>query len=762
MVAVTATAIYGGSEDMVFDSVDSLVMQNPYIFIGQVKRNDISFIINNYQKFDSNYKKKKLSQTVEFIKSVNKLGVKTLVYTPYVKQIGKIEKECLEENVSKYYGGLDSYDKELSFRKFKSGESNIMVSTKAFGMGIDISDIQIVYHHAPSGTLTDYVQEIGRVARKSDIQGYAVLNYSKKDKGFSNQLYGMSLINTFEIKEVLKKIYNTFLTNKSRNLLLSVSDFGYIFESSNNLDQQVLSTLMMIEKDYLYKYRFNVLIARPKKLFVLVYAKVDILGFKTLSQHFPYAINKVSEKDNKVIIQINLDKIWERKFNDRSFPMLKRSFYKGKLFHDMSVNTIPQLKMIIERKVDYKQAYAELNDLFDSLSNIFVQLKRSGFFTKDKLYTALYKEIRNENKSRQLTNFILSEFTGMSMFNGKTEINSFLQKRAYMDEDGYKYRVFSTRYLQVFAEMLKKFNKIFADTDAKVVDRFITNNDAYTVDYIRLGYFIELLDIGVFEIKGGDKPMVFIRINDPKRIEYDSKNKYYENSLLTQTYNRHETSNKIFDYFFLNKFTNDERWNFIEDYFLGDDLDTLFNNYKSGSENKVDIINYLQNNINVVEHSTEHIKTYISDLDTFQPKPNKFYYLDSILTLTIGKNTKTMKVSEWLKNDPVNFSKAKHKFNFNMDRSVYEILCSRLRKEYPKYYKKIFGLKIEIDFKGYVNPIKAIVPYKNQPIEFYKWWCKHNDDIVLTTKEKLELFNTIYIKKPEILLAKHKKMLRVK
>jgi hypothetical protein len=70
---------------------------------------------------------------------------------------------------------------------------------------------------------------------------------------------------------VLKKIHKNYLkNNKNRNLLLSVDDFGHIFENSADLDQKVLTALMMIEKDYLAKNRFNVIIARPKKLFVKV------------------------------------------------------------------------------------------------------------------------------------------------------------------------------------------------------------------------------------------------------------------------------------------------------------------------------------------------------------------------------------------------------------------------------------------------------------------------------------------------------------
>ena len=141
MVAVTATAIYGGANDMVFDSIDSLVMHNPHIFIGQVKRNDIEFIVNNYERFTIKYEASKTSQTVDFIKKINELGLKTLVYTPYTRHIRQILDQVnadQQQIATGYYGSLDSLNKEFAYRQFKSGERKIMISTKAFGMGVDI------------------------------------------------------------------------------------------------------------------------------------------------------------------------------------------------------------------------------------------------------------------------------------------------------------------------------------------------------------------------------------------------------------------------------------------------------------------------------------------------------------------------------------------------------------------------------------------------------------------------------------------------
>ena len=63
--------------------------------------------------------------------------------------------------MASYYGKKDKEQKAEIIQSFKEGEKKIIVATKAFGMGVDISDIDRVYHVAPSGTFVDYIQEIG-------------------------------------------------------------------------------------------------------------------------------------------------------------------------------------------------------------------------------------------------------------------------------------------------------------------------------------------------------------------------------------------------------------------------------------------------------------------------------------------------------------------------------------------------------------------------------------------------------------------------
>jgi ATP-dependent DNA helicase RecQ len=759
MVAVTATAIYGGANDMVFDSIDSLVMHNPHIYIGQVKRDDIEFIINTYEKFTVNYESKKIDQTVNFIKQIHELGVKTLIYTPFTKHIRRILDQLnfeLPNVATGYYGSLDSLNKEFAYRQFKAGERKIMISTKAFGMGIDISDIQVVYHHAPSGLLPDYVQEIGRVARKPELKGFAALNYSSQDQRYTKALHGMSAIRQYQIKEVLKKIHKNYLkNNKNRNLLLSVDDFGHIFENAQDLDQKVLTALMMIEKDYLAKNRFNVIIARPKKLFVKVYARVSDQDMDTLAIKYLNTFKIIGTSGNgNNIIEMDLDKLWYDHFVNKSFPILKREFYTGNLFKDDHIKLIPQLKMSFERLDSFNNIFNKLQNLLD-----FVQIiisNTSGYFNQYEFQHELNNICINSEMSEKLSKFILSSYSGRLIQPGVIEQNAFLQQRKSID--GFEYRVFNNRYLQSFAALMSRLKDLFENTDNSIVERYVTNTESNSINYVRLGYFIEILELGTFEIKGGENPMIFIRINDPIRIERDSNNSSYSNSLLSKTLERHDLSNQIFDHFFLRSFTNAERWDFIEDFFLGSDVDLLLDKYIGGKVNNIDIIEELKKkDLLVAEVSSEQKCDY--SVNIFYPDSETYYFLENPLTITDEGGIRTKKVYEWLSDDPLAFDIVRKATPFRVNKDVFDILISRLNAHHPEYVKKVLGLKIKIEFKGFTKHVHAKVPYDTRPIEFYKWWCSNLENVIMTLEEKIRLFNRVYLLKPTVLKYEHKKLI---
>ena len=64
-----------------------------------------------------------------------------------------------------YHGAMDDSERLNTEDAFRHGELDLVVATKAFGMGIDKPDIALIVHLEMPATIEEYVQETGRAAR---------------------------------------------------------------------------------------------------------------------------------------------------------------------------------------------------------------------------------------------------------------------------------------------------------------------------------------------------------------------------------------------------------------------------------------------------------------------------------------------------------------------------------------------------------------------------------------------------------------------
>jgi len=148
-----------------------------------------------------------------------------------------------------------------------------------------------------------------------------------------------------------------------------------------------------------------------------------------------------------------------------------------------------------------------------------------------------------------------------------------------------------------------------------------------------------------------------------------------------------------------------------------------------------------------------------SNVNIFHPNADRYYFLKDLLTITNDNGIRTLRVSEWLREDPISFDIVRRETPLKVNKEVFDLLISKLRANHPDYFKDALGLKTRIEFKGYDRLVQASVPYSTQPVEFYKWWCSNQDLVNMTFEEKIKLFDKVYMTKPTELKREHKRLI---
>jgi superfamily II DNA or RNA helicase len=577
ILALTATAVFdpSGINDMVFETINMLKLNNPIKYIGKVRRDNIKFIINK-PTYSSDYEKEKKLIAAEKINNFCKKNEKTIVYFPYINQI-KLLKELTDKNykdkICEYYSSIDGAEKEDVYNSFKDGNSIVMLASKAFGMGVDIEDIKNVYHYAPSGLFVDYVQEIGRLARKEDITGYAIIDFSRKDLIYSSILFSLSSIKHFQIKMVLEKLNKLYKYHKKKNILVSINDFEYIFKrNSSSINTLVKSALLYLENDLLLKFGYNLISVRPKTILTSVFFSVkNDFSYDLENNYKKYLEEKNDQtfpKNDFKVYTFNLEKLWIEKFNDESFPSVKDKFYSGKLFSDILVDYHPLIR------ISYF-IYGDLDETLGKISNYFAKIKKclfsfDGMIKETELINVLKSEFNNTSLVRRIYNLIVNQFAApevnFNIVNRKTSPDYFFNVRRTKNETSYF--LIPNSCESVFTNLIGLFEKNFSNSQK--INLYLPNHtiDEYGKNYFRIAYILETFNLGTYNIQGGETPAISINFIDPKKIELLAKSNY-ENDLLKTINKRFEISQKIFVKFFETDMTDTERWDFIEKFFLG-------------------------------------------------------------------------------------------------------------------------------------------------------------------------------------------------
>ena len=118
--------------------------------------------------------------------------------------IASLIQQCLDlDHSPAFFVGGDDY-RQIS--KFLAGENNLMVSTKAFGMGIDKPNVRFTIHLCHPDSLESFIQEAGRAGRDRHM-ALSIILYSPDLEGQYSRGYSVdSDIQNFFLNQNFKGI----------------------------------------------------------------------------------------------------------------------------------------------------------------------------------------------------------------------------------------------------------------------------------------------------------------------------------------------------------------------------------------------------------------------------------------------------------------------------------------------------------------------------------------------------------------------------
>lgn len=167
VLALTATA----TRTVVSDIQSKLGFKQNNVFERSFERNNLAYVV--FKEED------KFTRLLRIVSKVHGTGI---VYVRNRRKTREIAEFLIRNNVSAdfYHAGLTAREREIKQDNWKNGAKRIMVSTNAFGMGIDKPDVRLVIHMDLPDSIEAYFQEAGRAGR-DEKKAFAILLYEEAD-----------------------------------------------------------------------------------------------------------------------------------------------------------------------------------------------------------------------------------------------------------------------------------------------------------------------------------------------------------------------------------------------------------------------------------------------------------------------------------------------------------------------------------------------------------------------------------------------------
>ena len=191
LLALTATA----TPEVVNDIQDKLLFKKKNLFQKSFRRENLTYYIVNEE-----------DKHARMLRIMQRYPGTGIVYVRNRRRTKEIALLLQKQGVSAdfYHAGLEAATRDRKQNEWMKGKTRVIVSTNAFGMGIDKPDVRFVIHLDIPDTLEAYFQEAGRGGR-DEKPSVAIMLHDNHDLRDLRQSFEVS----YPPLEIIRHVYKT-------------------------------------------------------------------------------------------------------------------------------------------------------------------------------------------------------------------------------------------------------------------------------------------------------------------------------------------------------------------------------------------------------------------------------------------------------------------------------------------------------------------------------------------------------------------------
>ena len=196
-VALTATA----TPKVLQEIQVKLNLKNPKVFQKSFRRHNLKIVSDKISD--------KYDRIRNLLKYNNASGIIYVRTRKEAEELSMFLHRNQITNIDFFHAGIPAKEKNAKQNLWLKSPNQVLISTNAFGMGIDKDNVRFIVHFSPAPSIENYYQEIGRAGRDG-ADSYAFLFWNEQELKNFDQILINQIPSKLEFQNIVTYLYSTF------------------------------------------------------------------------------------------------------------------------------------------------------------------------------------------------------------------------------------------------------------------------------------------------------------------------------------------------------------------------------------------------------------------------------------------------------------------------------------------------------------------------------------------------------------------------